>query len=173
MGPQILITVNADTTPPTLSSSEPADDATGVVVSSDIVLSFSESVKAGTGNILLKKSSDNTTSETIPISSAQITFSGSTVTINPTADLDTSTGYYIEIESGVILDLSDNAFMGITSPSILNFTTEAETTPPIGPDASLANTGPNLTFLTGVSAFTILLGTVLLAQRHRQGRNLS
>ena len=128
-GPQILITVN-DPTPPTLSSSTPADDATGVAVSSNIVLNFSESVKAGTGNILLKKSSDNSTFATIPINNAQIAISGSTVTINPTADLDNSTGYYIEIASGVIQDLSNNAFAGITSPSTLNFTTVAETTPP-------------------------------------------
>jgi len=129
VGPQILITVN-DPTPPTLSSSTPTDNATGVAVSSNIVLNFSESVKAGTGNILIKKSSDNTTITTIPIANAQITISGSTVTINPTADLDFDTGYYIEIASGVILDLSDNAFAGISGATTLNFTTAAETTPP-------------------------------------------
>jgi hypothetical protein len=127
-GPEILITVN-DPTPPTLSSSTPADDATGVSGSSNIVLSFSESVKAGTGDILLKKSSDNTTFATIPITDPLITISGSTVTINPAADLDTNTGYYIEIASGVILDLSDNAFTGISDPSTLNFTTAAAPAP--------------------------------------------
>jgi methionine-rich copper-binding protein CopC len=180
MGPQILITVNSDTTPPTLSSSTPADNATGVAVSSNIVLNFSESVKVGTGNVLIKKSSDNTTIATIPIDNAQITISGSTVTINPTADLDTSTGYYIEMASGVILDLSDNAFAGITSSSTLNFTTAAETTPPTAPaatpptapaatapTATLASTGSNLTFLIGVAGFTILIGTLFLAQSHR------
>jgi methionine-rich copper-binding protein CopC len=180
MGPQILITVNSDTTPPTLSSSTPADNATGVAVSSNIVLNFSESVKAGTGNVLIKKSSDNTTITTIPIANAQITISGSTVTINPTADLDNSTGYYIEIASGVILDLSDNAFTGITSSSTLNFTSAAETTPPTTPAATtqtasaatLATTGSNLTFLTGVSGFAVLLGILFLAQSHRLSRNM-
>jgi methionine-rich copper-binding protein CopC len=178
-GPQILITVN-DGTPPTLSSSTPADNATGVAVSSNIVLNFSESVKAGTGNVLIKKSSDNTTITTIPIANAQITISGSTVTINPTTDLDTSTGYYVEIASGVVLDLSDNAFTGITSPTTLNFTTAAETTPPNTPAATtqtasaaiLATTGSNLTFLTGVSGFTVLLGILFLAQSHRLSRNM-
>jgi len=97
--------------------------------SSNIVLSFSESVKAGTGDILLKKSSDNTTFATIPTTDPLITISGSTVTINPAADLDTNTGYYIEIASGVILDLSDNAFTGISDPSTLNFTTAAAPAP--------------------------------------------
>lgn len=171
-GPEILITVNDDTTPPSLSSSSPADDATGVAVSSNIILSFSESVKAGTGNVLIKKSSDNTTITIIPIDDAQITISGSTVTINPTADLDDSTGYYIEIASGVVLDISDNAFTGITSSSTLNFTTAAETTPPTTPAATLATTGSNLTFLTGVSGFAILLGILFLARSHRLSRNI-
>jgi methionine-rich copper-binding protein CopC len=180
MGPQILITVNSDTTPPTLSSSTPADNATGVAVSSNIVLNFSESVKVGTGNVLLKKSSDNTTFATIPIANAQITISGSTVTINPTADLDNSTGYYVEIASGVILDLSDNAFTGITSPTTLNFTTAAAaTTPtapaattPTSPAATLASTGTNPTFLIGMSGFTILLGALFLTQSHRLIRSI-
>jgi methionine-rich copper-binding protein CopC len=181
-GPQILMTVN-DGTPPTLSTSTPPDNATGVAVSSNIVLNFSESVKAGTGNVLIKKSSDNTTITTIPITNAQITISGSTVTINPTADLDTSTGYYVEIASGVILDLSDNAFTGITSPTTLNFTTAAETTPPTSPtttptsptttpSAVLASTGSNLTSLIGVSGFTILLGTLFLAKSFRFSRSM-
>ena len=123
-GPKIFITVN-DPTPPTLSSSTPSDNATGVSVSSNIVLNFSESVKAGTGNILIKKTSDNTTITTIPIANGQITISGSTVTINPTADLDFDTGYSIEMASGVILDLSDNAFAGISGSTMLNFTTAA------------------------------------------------
>ena len=179
MGPQILITVS-DTTPPTLSSSTPSDNAASVAVSSNIVLSFSESVKAGTGNILIKKSSDNTTFATIPIANAQITISASTVTINPTTDLDTSTGYYVEIASGVILDLSDNAFTGITSPTTLNFTTAAETTTPTAPAATtptapaatLASTGTNPTFLIGMSGFAILLGALFLTQSHRLTRSI-
>jgi methionine-rich copper-binding protein CopC len=177
MGPEILITVNSDTTPPTLSSSTPADNATGVAVSSNIVLNFSESVKVGTGNVLIKKSSDNTTIATIPIGNAQITISGSTVTINPTADLDTSTGYYIEMASGVILDLSDNAFAGISSPTTLNFNTEPPASTPTAPAATvqaatLASAGSNLTslILIGVAGFTVLLGTLFLAQSHRLSR---
>jgi len=115
-------TTAAETTPPTLSSSTPTNNSTGVAVTSDIVLSFNEAIKAGTGNILIKKSSDNSTITTIPISNAQISISGSTLTINPTGDLDFGTGYYIEIASGVILDLADNAFAGISGATTLNFT---------------------------------------------------
>ena len=124
---EILITVSGtDATPPTLSSSTPADNATNVAVTDNIVLTFNESVQAGTGNILLKKTSDNTTVATISITDgAQITISGSTVTINPTSNLDSSTGYYVQIDSGVIKDLTNNAFAGISLASTLNFTTAA------------------------------------------------
>jgi methionine-rich copper-binding protein CopC len=125
--PEIRITVNAaDTTAPTLSSSTPTDNATNVAVNDNIALTFNESVQAGTGSILLNKTSDNTTVATISITDgAQITISGSTVTINPTSNLDSNTGYYVQIASGVIKDLANNAFAGITIASTLNFTTAA------------------------------------------------
>ena len=126
-GPQILITVaGTDTTAPTLSSSTPADNATNVAVTDSIVLTFNETVQAGTGSILLKKTSDDTIVATISITDgAQITISGSTVTINPTSNLDSSTGYYVQIARDVIKDLANNAFAGISLTSTLNFTTAA------------------------------------------------
>ena len=136
VSPQITITVNAaDTTAPTLSSSTPTDNATNVAVNDNIALTFNESVQAGTGSILLNKTSDNTTVATISITDgAQITISGSTVTINPTSNLDSNTGYYVQIASGVIKDLANNAFAGITIASTLNFTTAAA-----APDAPTLN----------------------------------
>jgi len=50
------------TSAPTLSSSVPADNATGVAIDANIVLNFSESVDAESGNITIKKTSDNSTS---------------------------------------------------------------------------------------------------------------
>lgn len=48
-----------DTTAPTLTSTTPLDNATGVSVGSNLVLTFSESVQAGSGNIEIRKVSDN------------------------------------------------------------------------------------------------------------------
>ena len=132
--PEINITVT-DTTAPTLSSSSPADNATNVAVTADVALTFNESVQAGTGDILLKKTSDNTTVATISITDGtQITISGSTVTINPTSNLESGTGYYVQIASGVIKDLANNAFAGISLSSTLNFTTAVA-----APDAPTLN----------------------------------
>src|SRR6185369_16039654 len=47
-----------DTIAPTLVSSTPADDATGVAVGSNLVLNFNEPVSAGTGNIVIGDGTD-------------------------------------------------------------------------------------------------------------------
>lgn len=49
----------ADTTPPTLVSSVPANNATDVEAGTTITLTFSEEVKAGTGNITIGNGSDD------------------------------------------------------------------------------------------------------------------
>ena len=48
-----------DSTAPTLSSSTPLDDATGVAVDANIILIFSEAVAVESGTITLKRTSDN------------------------------------------------------------------------------------------------------------------
>ena len=52
---------DADSTAPTLSSSSPADNATGIAKDSNIVLNFSENVDVESGNITIKKTSDDST----------------------------------------------------------------------------------------------------------------
>ena len=85
-------------TAPTLSSSTPADGATGVAVDANIVLTFSEAVDVESGNITLKKSSDDSTVETIDVTGSLVTGTGTTeITINPSTTLDGETGYYITI----------------------------------------------------------------------------
>ncbi|WP_373533727.1 DUF4347 domain-containing protein, partial [Microcoleus sp.] len=58
-----------DTTPPTAASFTPADNATGVAVAADLVVTLSEAVQKGTGNIVIKKVSDNSVVETIDVTS--------------------------------------------------------------------------------------------------------
>ena len=49
----------ADETSPTNSSFSPADNATAVATTSNIVLNFSEAVDVETGNIVIYKASDD------------------------------------------------------------------------------------------------------------------
>ncbi len=109
-----------DTLAPTLASSTPADNATAVAIGSNIVLTFSEAVQKGTGNIVI---SNGTDTRTIAVGDAQISVSGSTVTINPTADLQANSTYYVQLAAGVIKDLAGNNYAGISNTTTLNFTT--------------------------------------------------
>ena len=79
-----LIITSNDNTAPTLSSSTPADNTTGVAINANIVLNFDEEVDAESGNITIKKTSDNSTVETIDVTGAKVSGSGGTaLTINP------------------------------------------------------------------------------------------
>ena len=104
-----------DTVAPTLTSSDPADDATFVAINSNIVLTFSEVVDVETGNIVIYKTSDNSVVETIDVTSNQVTGSGtSQITINPTNDLDSLTEYYLKIDATAFDDPSGNSYAGIS-----------------------------------------------------------
>ena len=118
--------------PPTLSSSSPSDDATGVSSSTNIVLTFSEAVDVETGNITIKKKSDNSTVETIDVTnSSKVTGSGSTIiTINPSSTLAVSTEYYVLIDATAFDDADGGSYAGISSTTALSFTTGADSTPP-------------------------------------------
>ena len=120
----------ADVGDPTLSSSSPADGATGVAVDANIVLTFSEAVDVESGNIVIKKSSDDSTVETIDVTGSLVTGTGTTeITINPSTTLDGETGYYITIAATAFDDDSSNSYAGITDSTTLNFTTVATNLP--------------------------------------------
>jgi len=119
-----------ETTNPTPSSSTPADGATGVAVDANIVLTFSEAVDVESGNIVIKKSSDDSTVETIDVTGSLVTGTGTTeITINPSTTLDGETGYYITIAATAFDDDSSNSYAGITDSTTLNFTTGATNLP--------------------------------------------
>jgi methionine-rich copper-binding protein CopC len=105
---------------PTLSSSTPNNGATGVGISTNIVLQFSEAVAAGSGNIVIKAGSN--VLESISASDAKISISGSQVTINPGNNLGSLTEYHLLIDDGAFVDLAGNRYAGISSSSSLVFT---------------------------------------------------
>ena len=120
-----------DTGNPYLTSTAPAHQATAVAVDANIVLNFSENVDAESGNIVIKKHSDDSIVETIDVTGGQVSGSGTNqITINPSADFDELTKYYIEIAATAFDDTGGNSFVGIdNSSSKLRFTTEDATNP--------------------------------------------
>jgi hypothetical protein len=102
----------------------PADEATGVVVGSNIVITFDKNIRAGVGTITLRTvSADGTIIESYDVtSSARLTFSTNTLTIDPTSNLDLNTNYYVVIPN--------NAVAGYAGIDTYDFTTED--VPPLG-----------------------------------------
>ncbi len=120
-----LVVTNFDNDAPTLSSSSPSDNATEVATNANIVLTFSEAVDAESGNITIKKTSDDSTIETIDVTGAKVSGSGSTaITINPSTDLTADIDYYILIDASAFDDTAGNSYAGISSTTALNFSTK-------------------------------------------------
>ena len=150
----------ADVNAPTLSSSTPADEATGIAVDTNIVLNFNEAVDAESGNIIIYKSSDDSQVESIPVGDAKVSGSGSTtITINPSTTLDGSTAYYVQVAATAFDDSSSNSYAGISDATTLNFTTAdigaptlSSSTPADGATGIAVDTNIVLTFNEAVDA---------------------
>jgi methionine-rich copper-binding protein CopC len=97
---------------PTVISFSPTEGATGVAVASNIVVTFSEAIVRGTGNIVLK-TAEGTTIETFDAAtSRQLSITGSTLTIDPTTPLTNGMKYYVSLEQGIVNGVTGNGYTG-------------------------------------------------------------
>jgi len=120
----------ADVTPPTLVATDPADEATGISTTSDIVLTFNENVQFGAGDITITDGAGDTRTITVggaPDPDGSVAIGGNTVIINPTADLGAGTTYHVTVATGAVEDTSGNDFAGIGGGA-LDFSTAAAQT---------------------------------------------
>ncbi len=114
----------ADVVAPTISSLLPADDSGSVATNANLVLTFSESVTVGTGNLYIKKLSNNETVATVDVASGSVTGSGTAViTVNPSSDLGNGTAYYVVVDATAFDDASGNGYTGISDTATWNFST--------------------------------------------------
>tara|TARA_Y100000389_G_C17454846_1_gene517403 strand:+ start:457 stop:2766 length:2310 start_codon:yes stop_codon:yes gene_type:complete len=115
---------------PTLSSSNPIDDETDAPYDTNITLTFSEIIKVGTGNITLKKTSDDSVVEIFDVTT-DVSGSGTTqISINPSSDLEIGVEYYVLIDPTAIVDLSRNSYAGISATTELSFSTGSRNSNP-------------------------------------------
>ncbi|BAY80682.1 alkaline phosphatase [Calothrix parasitica NIES-267] len=138
-----------DTTAPELNDSNPLtpeDDTTDGLVDANLTIKFNENVQKGTGNIVIKKADDDSEVETFDIAtSTAVTVNGDSVTINPTNNLEPSTEFYVEVDTGAIQDTAGNSFVGISGNETWNFTTGTEDSiTPIYTIQGTAHTSPLL-----------------------------
>lgn len=116
-----------DVEAPTLASSVPANGATDVETDAAIVLTFSENIVAGTGNITVSDSADDT--REIAVTGESVAIANDTLTITLESALAAGTEYTVIIPAGAVKDAADNEFAG-NADSPLTFTTKTATETP-------------------------------------------
>ena len=124
---ETLVSAPVDTSAPTLASTSPADNSGAVATSANLVLTFSENVVAGAGNIVIHTANGAVAATIAASDTAQVSIAGKVVTVNPTANLAAGQGYYVLIDGGAFEDGAGNDFAGVTSAQAFNFTTQSLT----------------------------------------------
>ena len=155
----------ADTTAPTVSSTVPADAATGIALNANITATFSEAMDPATITTATFTLKQGTT-----VVSGAVTYVGTTATFNPTSNLAASTTYTAAVTTGV-KDLAGNA---LASDYVWSFTTgtTADTTAPTVSSTVPSNAatgvaiGGNIavTFSEAMNPLTVTTATFTLKQ---------
>jgi methionine-rich copper-binding protein CopC len=112
--------VGTDAVAPQATRWMPSDGAKAVPVGSNLSLTFNELIQRGTGPITLK-TADGKVVETF--TAANATVSGSTLTLNPTADLSIFTRYAVELGADAV---KDAAGIGNAADSRYDFQTATQ-----------------------------------------------
>lgn len=117
-----------DGTPPSLAQVRfTAHGADGKVApASDIVLKFNEGVRFDpAGTVTLHRADTGAVVDTLGITGGAVQVGGSSITINPTHDLDYATRYYLTVEPGIVRDDAGNGYTEVANDPNLIFTTSA------------------------------------------------
>jgi hypothetical protein len=149
--------VGADTTPPTVASVSPANNATGVNVETNVQAIFSEALDSAT---VTGASFELRTTAGALVPAAVTYDSGTrTATLDPTAALAYSTGYTATIKGGAsgVKDLAGNA---LAADYVWSFTTAAPPPPP--PDEGPG--GPILVVASSTNPFGRYYAEILRAE---------
>ena len=109
--------------PPEVITFSPSDGAVDQAYDVNIVLTFAQTMRKGTGNITIRDgSATGSVLETIDVVGAAVTISAGTVTVNPTSSIPASTNAFIVFDEGC---LEGSLGTGIASITDYNFTTVA------------------------------------------------
>jgi hypothetical protein len=144
-------TVAADVTPPTVTTTSPADGATGFVRTANITATFSEAMTAATINTTTFELRDPANA-LVP---AAVTYNATTrvATLNPSPTLAWGTMYTATVRGGAtdprVKDLAGNA---LAADKVWSFTTVVDTTLPTVTTTSPAGGAVNVSRTANVTA---------------------
>ena len=130
-----------DITAPTIvPPTNPADDATGVLVSTNLVATFDEPIALEDGGTITIDDLGAGPDIVIPLPDSRVNVvSGTNLVVTPDSPLATSTSYAIQISNNAVRDFASppNFFTGISDTTTWNFQTAADGTAP-----ALVSTSP-------------------------------
>ncbi|MCX6735427.1 MAG: Ig-like domain-containing protein [Candidatus Peregrinibacteria bacterium] len=148
-----------DVTPPSVTSITPADNATGVSITTGLTVVFDENVIAVGGKNMYVMNG-GTTVATIAVDGGSVSVLGGTVAVTLPSSLAYSTAYHMIIDSGAFTDASSNPITGIADSTTWNFTTLDDPTPPDSTPPSVSSFSPldNATGVSPAATLTINFG---------------
>ena len=88
-----------------------------ITLQEDIVLTFSESIKVGTGSVVFTNTNTGASTEYRTASTSNISITGSTLTIAPSSLASSVTAediYTVEIDGDAVTDIDGNKYQGLT-----------------------------------------------------------
>jgi len=119
----VTVTVQGYVAGLVVSTLSPPDDAAGVALDANLVITFDQPVDVQSGNIIIRETSHGTTFETIDVASARVTGTGTdTITINPAATFAYATEYYVLIDAMCFHNSVGGSYVGISDSTTWNFT---------------------------------------------------
>ena len=137
---------------PGVSAFTPVDNATDIDSDSNLTIEFDQIVHAvDNKNITIKKTSDNSTVETIATISVKVSGSGTdTITINPSGNFAADEEYYVLIDDGAFVDASMLDYQGVWSTTAWSFTVAMDPAPGISAVTAtdITSTGATITWTT-------------------------
>ena len=113
----LTLAAEVDTTPPAIVSFTPALASSGVRLDADIVLQFSEPIARGSGALTLKTAAGVVVESFDAASSSLLTFTGTSLRINPTQNLQAGSGYRFEFVTGAVKDAAGNSAAALVNYS--------------------------------------------------------
>jgi len=103
----------------------PSDNAAGVSENQTLIVQFDQSVaKGSSGNITIKTYSDDSTVETIAVTSSNVNAAGSAFVTLTLSALGFGTSYYVFIDANALENGSAEGFAGISYKDTWDFTTK-------------------------------------------------
>ena len=146
-----------DTLAPTLVKSSPLANAPSVATNSNLVLTLSENIKIGTGNVTIISGND---SRTFAITDPQVRISGSTLTINPAVDFNIASPYKVHLDAGAIKDLAPVS--NLAAAIELSFTTKATSDKQAQTKAAQTFSFPNNSYLASTHNLSVIDVSLIL-----------